>query len=287
MAVVIATPGRLIDHLDRNSIDLSRIEVLVLDEADRMLDMGFLPDIRRILAKLPAERQTLLFSATMSPAIETLARSTLHQPQSSRSARADRRSDGCANRLPGRARLKDGVLLHLLESEGYQRVLVFTRTRRGAERLAPMLASREYEVNRIHADRTQPQREAALRGFRDGVIASSWRPISLRAASTLMRSRTSSTTMCPRPRKITSTASDEPGALATKAVPLHSSRPSKNSDASMSASRGSELSACSVGFWRFDCFNRGVGQTDHSFRPSSEQFEHPFVPTASGEQIEV
>jgi ATP-dependent RNA helicase RhlE len=169
VAVVIATPGRLIDHLDRNSIDLSRIEVLVLDEADRMLDMGFLPDIRRILAKLPAKRQTLLFSATMSPAIETLARSTLLQPQLVEVSPRGRAAVTVAQTAyPVALGSKTALLLHLLESEGYQRVLVFTRTRRGAERLARLLASREYEVNRIHADRTQPQREAALRGFRDG-----------------------------------------------------------------------------------------------------------------------
>src|ERR671917_351920 len=143
--VVVATPGRLLDHVERRTVDLSLVEVLVLDEADRMLDMGFLPAIRRILAELPAKRQTLLFSATMSSEIESLARSTMKEP-------------------------KMALLLDLLEQErdNFERVLVFTRTRRGAERLSHILLARDHKVNRIHADRTQPQREAALRGFKEG-----------------------------------------------------------------------------------------------------------------------
>lgn len=168
-SVVIATPGRLLDHIERGSVRLSRIEALVLDEADRMLDMGFWPDVRRILANLPSERQTLLFSATMSPAIEAIARQTMRSPQLVEVNTRGRAAATVAQAAyPVAMGSKTALLIHLLESEGYERVLVFTRTRRGAERLSRLLSSRDYPVNRIHADRTQPQRDAALRGFKEG-----------------------------------------------------------------------------------------------------------------------
>src|SRR5438105_5304126 len=169
--VLIATPGRLLDLTERGTVDLSRIEVLVLDEADRMLDMGFLPAIRRILAMLPTKRQTLLFSATMSSSIEQLARSTMNDPklvEVSPRGRAATMVDQTAYQVAQES--KTALLLELLEKERepFERVLVFTRTRRGAERLSHILKARDHSVNRIHADRTQPQREAALRDFRDG-----------------------------------------------------------------------------------------------------------------------
>src|SRR5918998_2348828 len=171
--VVVATPGRLLDHVERRTVDLSFVEVLVLDEADRMLDMGFLPAIRRILAELPEKRQTLLFSATMSPEIESLARSTMKEPKL---VEVNVRGRAAVNveqmAYPCALESKTALLLDLLErereSENFDRVLVFTRTRRGAERLSHILEAREHSVNRIHADRSQPQREAALSGFRDG-----------------------------------------------------------------------------------------------------------------------
>jgi ATP-dependent RNA helicase RhlE len=168
-SVVIATPGRLIDHLERGSVDLSRVSFLVLDEADRMLDLGFWPAISRIITKLPSARQTLLYSATMSPAIEELARSAMRHPKL-----IEVNPRGSAPVLvkqtayPVTPESKTALLLHLLEREDESRVLVFTRTRRGAERLSHILAKREHQVSRIHADRTQPQREAALRGFKEG-----------------------------------------------------------------------------------------------------------------------
>src|SRR6266446_2776918 len=168
-SVIIATPGRLLDLMERRNVDLSFVEVLVLDEADRMLDMGFLPAIRQVLAALPAKRQTLLFSATMSSEIEKLARSTMRQPKLIEvSPRGQAATMVEQMAYPVAAESKTALLLDLLEREVFERVLVFTRTRRGAERLSHILEARDHKVNRIHSDRSQPQREAALSGFRDG-----------------------------------------------------------------------------------------------------------------------
>lgn len=172
-AVVIATPGRLLDLSERKAINLSTVEVLVLDEADRMLDMGFLPAIKRVLASLPTKRQTLLFSATMSSSVESLARSTMIQPkliEVSPRGSAPKVIEQTAYSVAQEQ--KTAFLLDLLEGEDSQetldKVLVFTRTRRASERLSHILKARNHRVNRIHADRSQPQREAALKDFRDG-----------------------------------------------------------------------------------------------------------------------
>jgi len=172
-SVVIATPGRLLDLVQRGAINLSTVEILVLDEADRMLDMGFLPAIRRVLASLPTRRQSLLFSATMSPSVESLARSTMNQPslvEASPRGRAPHVIEQTAYSVAQEN--KTALLLDLLESdrkqESLEKVLVFTRTRRASERLSHILKARNHSVNRIHADRSQPQREQALREFRDG-----------------------------------------------------------------------------------------------------------------------
>ena len=171
--VVIATPGRLLDLKERRAINLSAVEVLVLDEADRMLDMGFLPAIKQVLAMLPTKRQTLLFSATMSSSIESLARSTMIQPKLVEVSRRGRAAEMIEQTAYSVAQEnKTALLLDLLEQESGQesldRVLVFTRTRRGAERISHILKARNHRVNRIHADRSQPQRETALREFRNG-----------------------------------------------------------------------------------------------------------------------
>src|SRR5687768_12415130 len=172
-AIVIATPGRLLDISERGALDLSSVEVLVLDEADRMLDMGFLPAIKRILAMLPSKRQTLLFSATMSPTIESLARSTMRQPKLVEVNPRGRAAQMVEQTVYSVSlENKTALLLNLLEQknekESLAKVLVFTRTRRGSERLSHILKARKHKVNRIHADRSQPQREAALRDFREG-----------------------------------------------------------------------------------------------------------------------
>jgi ATP-dependent RNA helicase RhlE len=169
VGLIVATPGRLIDHLERGSINLAQIEVLVLDEADRMLDMGFWPAISKVISQLPVKRQTLLFSATMSPDIEKLARSTMKSPQLVEvSPRGHAPLTVAQAAYPVATESKTALLLDLLERERFERVLVFTRTRRGAERLSHILTARAHSANRIHADRTQSQRESALRGFRDG-----------------------------------------------------------------------------------------------------------------------
>lgn len=169
--VLIATPGRLLDLTERKAVNLSGVEVLVLDEADRMLDMGFLPAIRRVLSMLPTKRQTLLFSATMSPSMEQLARSTTKDPkliEVNVRGRAAKMVEQIAYQVPQES--KTALLLQLLEkqTDPFERVLVFTRTRRGAERLSHVLQARDHSVKRIHADRTQSQREAALLAFSTG-----------------------------------------------------------------------------------------------------------------------
>lgn len=167
--IIIATPGRLIDFMERGMVDFSGLTTLVLDEADRMLDMGFLPAIRRIVKAVPSARQTLFFSATMSSEIERIAASILKNPDfievSPRGTAA-----GTVHQIayPVDQASKTTLLLDLLEKERFERVLVFTRTKRSADRIAHILEKREHSSNRIHGDRSQSQREAALRSFKTG-----------------------------------------------------------------------------------------------------------------------
>jgi ATP-dependent RNA helicase RhlE len=167
--IIIATPGRFIDLMDQKLTDLRGVTTLVLDEADRMLDMGFLPSIRRIVKVLPVKRQTLFFSATMSREIEQIAYSMLKDPDIVEVSPRGRASGLIEQRAyPVAQQHKLPLLLDLLEKEDFDRVLVFTRTKRGADRIAHILDKRSHKSNRIHGDRSQSQREAALRSFRAG-----------------------------------------------------------------------------------------------------------------------
>jgi ATP-dependent RNA helicase RhlE len=168
--VVVATPGRLVDHLQQGTARLDGIEILVLDEADRMLDMGFQPQLTRILARLPRVRQTLLFSATMAGEVADFARLHLRDPvrvEVTRSGTTAERADqrvflaGQGEKLP--------LLLALLEGD-HLSTLVFTRTRRRADKVARSLDRAGHKVARIHADRSQAQRRVALEGFRQGAF---------------------------------------------------------------------------------------------------------------------
>jgi ATP-dependent RNA helicase RhlE len=167
--VIAATPGRLLDHFRHPYASLRDLEVLVLDEADRMLDMGFLPDIRRILKHLPTRRQTMLFSATMPPPIVTLARELLHDPATVNLERKAAPAVGITQAVyPVPQELKSRLLLTLLERGDLRSVLVFTRTKHRANRLAEMLERGRVSCARIHGNRSQAQRTQALEGFKSG-----------------------------------------------------------------------------------------------------------------------
>jgi ATP-dependent RNA helicase RhlE len=167
--VIVATPGRLLDHLGQSHGRLAGLEVLVLDEADRMLDMGFLPAIRRILTHLPARNQTLFFSATMPGPIVALAREILHQPVTIHQERRAAPATGVVQSLyPVAQNLKARLLLALLEHHGIRRAIVFARTKHRANRLAEFLIAAGVRCDRIHGNRSQAQRTQALAGFRSG-----------------------------------------------------------------------------------------------------------------------
>lgn len=167
--VVVATPGRLLDHLKHSYANLGNIEFLVLDEADRMLDMGFLPDIRRILKLLPTKRQTLFFSATMPGPIGQLAHEMLRNPATINLERRSAPAIGITQAIyPVAQDLKSLLLLQLLTRGEMQEVLVFTRTKHRADRLQKFLAKQGIAAERIHGNRSQPQRTEALAGFKSG-----------------------------------------------------------------------------------------------------------------------
>lgn len=167
--VLVATTGRLIDHLRMQSAALQRVGTLVLDEADRMFDMGFLPDIRRILARLPGRRQTLLFSATMPPVIAALARDILKNPASIQIGRKTSVAIGITQAAyPVPDHLKTSLLRHLLRETDMPSVLVFTRTKHSARKLTRLIADDGFKVAELHGNRTQAQRNHAMDGFRRG-----------------------------------------------------------------------------------------------------------------------
>lgn len=167
--VVVATPGRLLDHMGRRNVDFRSLQVLVLDEADRMLDMGFLPDVRRIVDALPRDRQTLLFSATMPLEIEQLSRSIMRNPVRIAVSPPYRPPPTIRHEVyPVPQHLKTALLVRLLGREDMMSVLVFVRTKRRADRVAHQVLQARFDVARIHGDRSQSQREIALAGFRSG-----------------------------------------------------------------------------------------------------------------------
>ncbi len=169
MDVLVATPGRLLDHMKSSYAKLSGIEYLVLDEADRMLDMGFLPDIRRILKAIPAKRQTFFFSATIPAPIAQLSSQMLHNPATINLDRTSKPATGITQALyPVPQELKSSLFLELLKRGEMKEALVFTRTKHRANRLAEYLVRNGIRAERIHGNRSQPQRTEALAGFKSG-----------------------------------------------------------------------------------------------------------------------
>jgi ATP-dependent RNA helicase RhlE len=169
--ILVATPGRLLDHMQQGTIDLSRIEILVLDEADRMLDMGFIRDIRKVLAALPPKRQNLLFSATFSDEIKALADSLLNSPAMIEVARRNSTVEVISQKIhPVDRDRKHPLLAHLIKTHNWRQVLVFTRTKHGANRLVEQLGKDGITGMAIHGNKSQSARTRALAEFKDGSL---------------------------------------------------------------------------------------------------------------------
>jgi ATP-dependent RNA helicase RhlE len=170
--ILVATPGRLLDHHQQGTLDLSRVEFFVLDEADRMLDMGFIHDIKKVLAIVPAKKQSLLFSATFSDEIKTLADRLLNKPQVIEVARRNTTAETIAQKVipVGRERKKD-LLAHLIQSQDWHQVLVFTRMKHGANRLTEYLNKVGITAMAIHGNKSQGARTKALAEFKSGELA--------------------------------------------------------------------------------------------------------------------
>jgi len=167
--ILVATPGRLLDQMQRGMVKLNRIEILVLDEADRMLDMGFMPDVRRILERCPKERQTMLFSATIPPEIEQLCHWALRDPETIEIGQRRMPAETVKHALyPVAVEQKQLLLEELLRRTDYNQVLIFCRTKHGADRVARRLQNQGHAVAVLHSNRTQREREEALNGFRNG-----------------------------------------------------------------------------------------------------------------------
>ncbi len=167
--ILVACPGRLLDHIQQGHARLDNVEILVLDEADRMLDMGFLPDVKRILQHIPAKRQTMLFSATFPQEIEKLAATTLHHPRRI-AIGLSRPAHTVSHALyPVPQHLKTALLLDLLKQTDTESVLIFTRTKHRAHRLSQQIERAGFKATSLHSDRTQGQRQSALNGFKSGL----------------------------------------------------------------------------------------------------------------------
>src|ERR1044071_4194998 len=167
--IIVATPGRLLDHLHQGTCRLDKVEYLVLDEADRMLDMGFLPDVKRIVQKCPQRRQTMLFSATIPPQIDSLIKWAMKSPETIEIG--VRRSPAATVKhvvYPVAENQKSDLLRALLDKVNYESVIVFCRTKNRADRIAHLLKKNNHAVAVLHSNRTQREREQALAGFRDG-----------------------------------------------------------------------------------------------------------------------
>jgi ATP-dependent RNA helicase RhlE len=170
--ILVATPGRLLDHVQNKTVMFNQVSILVLDEADRMLDMGFLPDIKRIIALLPRERQNLLFSATFPEEIRTLVKTLLRNPAEVQIAARNAAAELVTHVMHPVAREKKRELLaYLIQTRGLRQVLVFTGTRIGANRLAHQLRRDHIQADAIHGDKSQAEREAALADFKAGKTA--------------------------------------------------------------------------------------------------------------------
>src|SRR5512138_1144521 len=166
--ILVATPGRLLDLVQQRYARLERIEILVIDEADRMFDMGFLPDLKRIIKAVPAQRQTMLFSATFPSEVEQLASQSLDNPQRITMG-LSRPAHTVSHALyPVASHLKSELLLKLLRQTATESVLVFTRTKHRADKVARQIAHAGFRVTSLHSNRSQSQRENALRGFKSG-----------------------------------------------------------------------------------------------------------------------
>lgn len=169
--ILVATPGRLLDHMAQKTVDLNHIKILVLDEADRMLDMGFIRDIRKILAILPKERQNLLFSATFSNEIKELADKLLNSPSMIEVARRNSTVEVITQTLhPVNRNEKHLLLAHLIKTRQWSQVLVFTRTKHGANKLVEQLGKAEIAAMAIHGNKSQSARTKALAEFKDGAL---------------------------------------------------------------------------------------------------------------------
>jgi superfamily II DNA/RNA helicase len=167
--IIIATPGRLLDHLQRGNVQLGRVKFLVLDEADRMLDMGFLPDVKRILSHVPRERQTALFSATIPPQIDALIKGTMRSPEVIEIGQRRSPAETVRHAIyPVADAQKSALLKELLAQSKYRSAIIFCRTKHGADRVGRMLRAHNHPVAVIHSNRTQRERDQALGGFRDG-----------------------------------------------------------------------------------------------------------------------
>jgi ATP-dependent RNA helicase RhlE len=168
--IVVATPGRLLDHMKQKTADFSNLEILILDEADRMLDMGFAEEINKILRLLPTKRQTMLFSATIPPTIQALSKNSLQSPIEISISPPSTPADGIYHGVyPMGSATKPRAVLEILRQADATIVLIFTRTKVGADQLGDVLEREGISVARIHSDRSQRQREKALEGFKKGV----------------------------------------------------------------------------------------------------------------------